>query len=172
MKEIIIYDNTNHEERYDEAKDFLFSTRAEDFDWQSIGDVPEKMIYDEMSFMKSLDFQYFQYKMSELMSKDICIIMGTCGRWNRQVSCGRFIESFDELMGFIDHLNYLTIKDRDGHLIINGAHYDGNDRYELKLLTAKGFSYADRNEFAHTKELHEKIMNTRAYSRLPKLASL
>ena len=172
MKEIIIYDNTNYEERYDEAKDFLFGTRAEDFDWQSIDDVPEKMIYDEMSFMESLDFQYFQDKMTELLSKGICLIMGTCQRWNGHVSCGCFIEDFNDFMGFIEHLDYLTIKDRNGHLIINGAHHDGNDSYELNTLTKQGFQYADRNEFAHTKELHEKIMNNRAYSKLPRLATL
>ena len=172
MKEIIIYDNTNHEERYDEAKDFLFGTRAEDFDWQSIDDIPEKMIYDEMSFMEGLDFQYFQDKMCQLIANGICIIMGTCQRWNGRVSCGRFIESFDDFLSFVDHLDYLTIKDRNGHLIIDGAHHDGNDSYELKVLTKQGFQYADRNEFAHTKELHEKIMNTRAYSKLPRLANL
>ena len=110
MKEIIIYDNTNYEERYDEAKDFLFGTRAEDFDWQSIDDVPEKMIYDEMSFMESLDFQYFQDKMTELLSKGICLIMGTCQRWNGHVSCGCFIEDFNDFMGFIEHLDCLLVE--------------------------------------------------------------
>ena len=172
MKEIIIYDNTNHEERYDEAKDFLFGTRAEDFDWQSIDDVPEKMIYDEMSFMESLDFQYFQDKMCELMTKGTCIIMGTCQRWNGRKPCGTFLESFDDFLSFVDHLDYLTIKDRNGHLIIDGVHHDGNDSYELKILTKRGFSYANHNEFAHSKELHEKIMNTRTYSKLPRLANL
>ena len=100
MKEMIIYDNTNQEERYDEAKDFLFCTRAEDFDWQSIYDVPEKMIYKEMSFMESLDFQYFQEKMTELMKKGTCIIMGTCQRWNGLVSCGRFIENFNDIYNY------------------------------------------------------------------------
>lgn len=172
MKEIIIYDNTNHEERYDEARDFLFGTRAQDFDWESSDDVPEKMIYDEMSFMEGLDFQYFKDKMSELLSNGICIIMGICQRWNGHVSCGRFIDSFDEFMEFIDHLDYLKITDNNGHLLITGAHHDGNDSYELKLLTPKGVSYADRNSFAHTKELHEKLMNTRTYSKLPRLATL
>ena len=110
--------------------------------------------------------------MRELMTKGICIIMGTCQRWNGRVSCGTFLENFDDFLSFVDHLEYLTIKDRNGHLIIDGAHHDGNDSYELKILTKQGFQYADRNEFAHTKELHEKIMNTRAYSKLPRLASL
>ena len=60
--ETVLYDTTNHTERYDEARNFLFATRADEFDWKTDNDVPEKMIYDEMSFMQSLDYQYFQDK--------------------------------------------------------------------------------------------------------------
>jgi len=170
--ETVLYDTTNHTERYDEARDFLFATRADEFDWKTDNDVPEKMIYDEMSFMQSLDYQYFQDKMNELIAQNTCIIMGTCGRWNGRVSCGRFIETFDEFVCFVEHLDEIKIVDKDGRLIISGYHHDGSDEYELKILTKKGFSFAEAHHFEHTKALHESIMTNNDYSALPHLANL
>ena len=172
MKEFILYDTTNHTERYDEARDFLFGTRAEEFDWQSDDDVPEDMIYSEVSFMQSLDYQYFQDKLSELINKNPCIITGTCGRWNGRVSCGRFIEDYDDFVEFVQHLDDIKIVDKGGRLIISGYHHDGRDEYELKVLTKKGLECAKRNAFEHSKAFHEKIMNNSTYSKLPRLASL
>ena len=170
--ETVLYDTTNHTERYDEARDFLFATRADEFDWKTDNDVPEKMIYDEMSFMQSLDYQYFQDKLNELIAKNTCIIMGTCGRWSGRVSCGRFIENFNEFIAFVEHLDEIKIVDKGGRLIISGYHHDGHDEYELKVLTKKGLECAKRNAFEHSKTFHERIMNNSTYSKLPRLESL
>ena len=172
MKEFVLYDTTNHTERYDEARDFLFASRADEFDWKTDNDVPEDMIYNEISFMESLDYQYFQDKLTALIDKNTCIITGICGRWNGRVSCGRFIEDFDDFVEFVTHLDDIKIVDRDGHLILSGYHHDGYDEYELKILTEKGFLYAEEHHFEHTKALHERIMNNSDYSALPHLASL
>ena len=67
-------------------------------------------------------------------------------------------------------MDYIKITDRNGHLIIEGSHHDGNDRYELKRLTDKGYKYADRNYFARDRKLHDTIMRCNFYSALPKFA--
>lgn len=169
---VVIYDTTNHTEQYDQARDSLFDSRACDFEWTSPDDVPEKMIYEELSYMQDIEYQYFADKLTELLKSGYCIITGTCGRWNGTVKGGKFLKSFDDFRQFVSHLDEIKVIDENGHLIITGYHHDGNDRYELKKLTRKGYEYADNNYFAHSRKLHETIMNCNLFSKLPRLANL
>lgn len=172
IKEIVFYNNIDYSENYNDIRDSLFETRADDFDWTCSDDVPEKMILDEMSFQEECDYQYFKDKFIQLLKSGDCLLTGTCGRWNGPAEGGKFIQSFNDLAATIQHLDYLKITDLNGHLIIEGYHHDGQDRYEIKQLTRKGYEYADSNYFAHSRKLHETIMNSNFYSRLPKLATL
>lgn len=171
-KPIVIYDTTNHTEQYDQARDSLFDSCAYDFDWVTADDVPEKMIYEEISFMQDIDYQYFSDKLNELFKDGYCIITGTCGRWNGKVQGGKFLTCIDDFRQFVSHLDKIKIVDENGHLIITGYHHDGCDRYELKKLTRKGYEYADNNYFAHSRKLHENIMKCNLFSKLPRLTNL
>lgn len=171
-KEIVLYDTTNYTERYDQARDSLFDSRAYDFDWETADDVPEKMIYEEMSYLQEIDYQYFSDKLTELFNDGYCIITGTCGRWNGKAQGGKFLTCFEDFCQFVRHLDEIKIIDNNGHLIITGYHHDGNDCYELKKLTRKGYEYADNNYFAHSRKLHENIMKCNLFSKLPRLANL
>ena len=51
------------------------------------------------------------------------------------------------------------------------SHHDGSDDYELKRLTHEGYELADRNYFAHDRQLHNTIMGCNFYSALPRYAS-
>lgn len=77
----------------------------------------------------------------------------------------------NDLLSCIDHLDFLRIYDKGGHLYIHGSHHDGSDDYELKRLTNKGYELADRNYFAHDRRLHNAIMGCNFYSALPRYAS-
>lgn len=171
-KEIVLFNNTDYSESYNETRDFLFETRADDFGWQNSDDVPMDMIHDEMNFQEENDYQYFKELFTQLLKSGYCLLTGTCGRWNGPARGGKFIMSFNDFSDTITHLDYFKIIDRGGHLIIEGYHHDGSDSYEIKQLTKKGYEYADRNYFAHSRELHDKIMNSSVYSKLPKLANL
>ena len=55
IKEIVIFNNMDFSETYNETRENLYETRADDFDWTCSDDVPEKMILDEMSFQEEND---------------------------------------------------------------------------------------------------------------------
>lgn len=170
--EYVLFNNYDFSENYDSAREWLFTMRQDDFDWETEDDVPEKMILDEMAFLEQSEWEYFKSKCEELLSNGDCILTGTCGRWNGPARGGKFIRSFSDLMSCIGHLDYLKIIDRNGHLFINGCHHDGSDHYELKQLTQHGQAYAQQYGYARDERLHSTIMNVNFYSKLPKLATL
>lgn len=171
-KELVLFDNTNYSERFNETREFLFNQYAEENDWESQDDVPDDMIQDEMSFQEEIDYHYFKDKFTQLLKAGYCLLVGTCGRWNGPAKGGKFITDFRDLSSAIQHLDYLKITDKNGHLYVEGYHHDGSDSYEIKQLTRKGFAYANNNCFAHSQKLHEKIMNNNFLSRLPHLADI
>ena len=171
-QEIVLYDSTHYSDRYAETQQELFERFAEEYDWDFIEDVPVDMIHDEMNFHEELDYQYFKEKFTQLLNRGRCLLVGTCGRGNGPAKGGKFIHSFGDLLSVIQHLDYLKITDVDGHLYINGYHHDGSDSYEIKQLTRKGSQYADSNYFAHSRKLHETIMQNNFFSKLPRLATL
>ena len=105
-----------------------------------------------------------------MLSKNVYLLTGTCGRWNGTVSGGKFIRSVNDLLSCISHLDYIRIYDKNGHFHIHGCHHDGNDDYELKRLTNKGYELANNNYFAKDRKLHTTLMNTNFYSALPHFA--
>ncbi len=170
--EYVLYNNYDFSENYDSAREWLFATRQDDFDWETEDDVPEKMILDEMSFLEESEWAYFKSKCEELLMRGDCLLTGVCGRWNGPARGGKFIRSFHDLVSCIEHLDYLKIIDRNGHLIIEGYHHDGSDSYELKQLTRRGREYARQYDYARDEQLHTTIMKYNFYSKLPRLASI
>ena len=83
---------------------------------------------------------------------------------------GRFVNTLSELLNVFHHLDDIRIIDRNGHLIIEGSHHDGNDKYELKRLTRKGYELASNYDFANDRQLHNIIIKSNLFSSLPKLA--
>ena len=171
-QEIVLFDNTNYSERYNEIREELYERFAEEYDWEYSDDVPVDMIHDEMNFHEEIDYHYFKDKMKKLLERNDCLLVGVCGRWNGPAEGGKFITNFYDLMSVIGHLDYFKVTDCNGHLIIEGYHHDGRDRYELKQLTNKGYELARSYYFDCDKKLHSTIMNCNIYSRLPRLASI
>lgn len=171
-KEIVLFDNTDYSEKYAETQQELYERFAEEYDWDYIDDVPVDMIHDEMNFREEIDYLYFKDKMKKLLERNDCLVVGVCGRWNGPAEGGQFITNFYDLMKVIGHLDYFKVTDDNGHLIIEGYHHDGRDRYELKQLTNKGYELARSYYFECSRKLHATIMNCNIYSRLPRLASI
>ena len=171
-QEFILYDTTDSSKRYQKIRKQIYELFAEEYEWDFVEEVPDDMIYAEMKHQDECDYQYFKDKFTQLLRAGYCLLYGTCGRWNGPARGGEFISSFDDLRSAIQHLDYLKIIDCNGHLHIEGYHHDGSDSYEIKLLTAKGYEYADSNHFAHSRKLHESIMNCNLFSKLPRLATL
>lgn len=169
-REITIYDNYYSTDRENETREYLFDEFADDYEWKTPEDIPDERVWDEMDFQDHAAWDNVKAELQSLLDKNIYLLTGTCGRWNGPAQGGKFIRSFGDLLGCIDHLDNLRIYDRNGHLYIHGSHHDGSDDYELKRLTDKGYEYADRNYFAHDRHLHDTIMNNNFYSALPRYA--
>ena len=170
--EYVLYNNYDFNENYDSAREWLFATRQDDFDWETEDDVPEKMILGEMSFLQESEWDYFKSKCNELLVDGDCLLTGVCGRWNGSAKGGSFIRTFSDLLNCIGHLDYLKIIDRNGHLIIEGCHHDGSDYYEIKKLTKHGQKYAQQWGYVRDERLHRTIMRFNFYSKLPRLATI
>lgn len=130
------------------------------------------MVDDENAFRNDLDWMDLKNRLERVFKDGHYLITGYCGRWNGRYDGGKFINSFDDLMTCIRHLDGITVTDLNGHLYIDGYHHDGSDHYELKKLTNQGYTYANNHYFANDRKLHNTIMNNNFFSCLPKLASI
>ena len=74
--EYVLYNNYDFSENYASAREWLFTTRQDDFDWETEDDVPEKMILDEMSFLEESEWAYFRSKCEELLMNGDCLLTG------------------------------------------------------------------------------------------------
>ena len=169
-KETVIYDSYYTVEKEEQAREYLFENYAEEEGWKTPEDVPNQRISNEIYFQDSDSWEELQNGLKKLLKANYGLLTGYCGRWYGNVAGGKFIHTIDDLLSAIHHLDYIRIVDRNGHFIIEGDHHDGSDRYELKLLTKKGYEYADRNYFAKDRKLHNTITNCNFFSALPKFA--
>lgn len=169
-KEITLYDSAYSPEREKDMREWLFELYAEDEGWKSPDDMPMRRVSDAMNDQDYSDWNDTKTALENIFKNDYYLMTGYCGTWHGNLDGGTFIFSMNDFMSAISHLEDIRIIDRNGHLIVEGSHHDGSDRYELKRLTRKGYLLADSNYFAHDKHLHETIMNNNFYSALPYFA--
>lgn len=169
-KEEILYNNYHDNEIDAITREFIFDQYASERGWTTESDIPDDLVYERIEYDNYEYWCYIEEELTKLFNSATFLITGTCGRWNGPCDCGRFIQSLDDFKQFIAHLDSFKIIDRNGHLIVEGSHHDGNDTYELKRLTNKGYELANSNYFAQDKKLHSTIMKTNFYSALPRLA--
>ena len=160
------YDDYWYDEHYEEIREDLFNGQMEDY-WQTIADVPDEAVDEGISFRRSSDWYEFKKDLDRLMTEDVFLVTGTCGRWDGPCACGQFVYNADDLMKGLSHLDYLNFYEVEGRFYIDGSHHDGYDHYELRVLTEAGLKYARDNWFEHDRELHEVIIQCEAYSQPP-----
>lgn len=166
----VLYDNTYYCTNYKDTQAYLFENYAEEHGWETADDVPEKMIYDEMDEQDRAEWQDFLDELHFMLSENKYLLTGACGKWYGPCECGKFIDSTDDLLYCIQHLDSVRFYDESGHLKICGFHHDGEDTYELKRLTDKGAALAEKYGYACDRALHRSIMQSNFYSALPHLA--
>ena len=170
MCEVTIYDNTNLYDDFEAIREQVFEEQADVQDWLLPTDVPDYMVDMEIQFRDEMNWQDCKSCLRRMFKHGYYLLKGTCGRWDGDYEGGKFIDTMDELLSCISHLDGFSIVDKDGHLMIDGYHHDGRDHYELKKLTKKGFEYANNHYFANNRTLHEKIWTCNFFSTLPHLA--
>ena len=168
-KTIVYYDDTNNYDKFNEARDLLYERFADSNCWSSKEDIPSSSVYEEIDEQNKTDWIYISHILEDMFKTNHYIITGTCGRWNGSCDCGTFISSINELTNFISHLDSVRLYEQDGHFYITGYHHDGQDHYEIKQLTKKGYAYASNRDFAHDKRLHNTITKYNLFSCLPRI---
>ena len=171
-KIIKFYDDTSDYSLLEETRQFMFDTYGENEGWESLDEISDSLVYYELNELHKLEWIELKLYLDDLFENNTCIIKGICGRWNGPAECGRFVNSTDELLGFLNHLDNVCFYEKNGHFYIDGYHHDGADRYELKKLTKRGLEYADSNYYAHDRKLHENIMSYNLFSALPYFSRL
>ena len=169
QKTMVLYNNIDTRD-FENMREYLFETYAEEEGWVSIDEIPDCVVRHELDEEDRRDWKNFICDIDILLSKDTYLLTGTCGRWNGPAEGGKFIHNINDLTQCIKHLDYIKIVDENGHLKIYGYHHDGSDSYELKRLTKKGYAFAYKYYFARDRQLHRTIMNNNFYSALPRMA--
>ena len=169
-KIITIYDNYYSEEKEENTREFLFDLYADEEGWKTADDIPENRVFDQMSYEDNADWQDVERELNRMFQTHCYLLTGYCGTWRGNLDGGNFIHSINDFLRVIEHLDNIRISDKNGHLIIEGSHHDGSDRYELKRLTNKGYLLAENNYFAKNRQLHNTIMKNNFYSALPHFA--
>ena len=169
-KEILIYDNYYSLDREKEIREYLYDEYADEENWQSPDEIPDERVWDEMDFQDRIQWEDVKTELQALFENNVYLLTGTSGKWYGNVQGGKFIRSIEDLLSCLEHLEYIRIYDKNGHFCIHGSHHDGDDDYELKRLTHKGYQLANINYFAKDRKLHTAIMTCNFYSALPKFA--
>ena len=172
-KIIKFYDDTSDYSLLEETRQYMFDTYSEIEGWTSLEEISDSLVYYELNELHRLEWIELKLYLDDLFeNNETFIIKGTCGRWNGPAECGRFVNSTDELLGFLNHLDNVCFYEKNGHFYIDGYHHDGADRCELKKVTKRGLEYADNNLHLQDRKLHENIMAYNLFSALPHLSRL
>lgn len=172
MRRITFYDDTYNPEAEEDEREFLFEEYGEEQGWKTKDDVPEEWIYNGLSDIQQEDFEMFMDAIKKVLEKKYLIAVGTAGLWYGRVAGGEFIENYRDFEDLVSGYDNLEIFEENGHLYINGYHHDGTNSFEVKYLTDKGAEFAENNDWAHDRELHETIFKYNLFSGTPKIAKV
>lgn len=171
----IIFSNYYDSDREKATREFLLEDRGEDNDWKTIDDIPDSEVWDEMNFSEEIEWEDITSELENFFEDKEILVIGTVGRWNGTYSAGKVI-SYDELHKCWSDCDYVEIYDEDGHMHINASHHDGNNHFEVKILTEKGESMWDKYEYDYVwrdlseREAHKKLWKNSRYTHIPHFA--
>ena len=115
------------------------------------------------------DFEYFIDGLTSLLKTKYYIATGTCGLWYGRVEGGMVIANIQDFFKLLKDCEYLKFIDKDGHLLIECSHHDGNNYYELRELNDKGVKYyQDNYDYEDRRKVCEKLFSPN-YSKLPRI---
>ena len=135
--EVTYYDNLNddfdyYKKLYQECNDFTDEEMEEVLDndiWEYIG--------EEHNFELKDFFTKLKYSNHANMP---CVITGSIGLWTgkhkiKPVACDDIESAINKCANKVD---YVIIKQVNGHLEVTGVHHDGCNTFEIHLLNDKG----------------------------------
>ena len=150
VKETILYSNDIDSYDFDEVKAIIEEERRLDKDDTPVTD---EDVYNQIYFYQDCDCQDYEDAYKEIINRRRYVVLADLGRWNGRAKAKKFIggwnyykkcfNGWNEFLSRFSHLDYITIKDVNGRLIVEGSHHDGHDKMEFRELTEKGKDLAD-----------------------------
>ena len=139
VKETILYSNDNSYS-FDDVKSIIEEERWDEDDYTP---VTNEDVYNRISLYQDCDWQDFEDAYEDIIDRRRFVVLADLGRWNGRVKAKKIISGWNEFLSCFNHLDYITIKDVNGRLIVEGSHHDGHDYMEFRELTEKGEELAD-----------------------------
>lgn len=157
----ILFD-TQHdfEYYYEEVKQELIAEYGEE--------ITDEEIFDEIYTRHDAEWDDFESEFKNYFEKTTLVCFGTVGKWYGDAGGYEIINGWFDFLERLSGLDYITIKDENGHLYVDGCHHDGHDYYEFRELTDKGWEYVNNCVYD---EPSIKALKNNFYSKLPRLAN-
>ena len=180
--ERVIYSNYRLYDQYDDAKAFLMeeypelcNVEVEDAKTHEIHMEPsDNQIWEEIYSEDEFYWNEVWRDVKNFFAGKQVIMFGTKGRWDGTYAgggIGTFEELFYELATDCDYIEFI---DDNGHFYIRCSHHDGSNFMEVKILSQKGYDFADNWAYGwddkynfSEQELHKKIATNNFLSCLP-----
>lgn len=140
--DITLYDNYDYDfDDYKESYQECYELTDEDME-----DVSETEIWDFIN--DSLEMEWndlFANLEYSKFANTPCVITGTLGLWNGRptivpVVCQDIASAIRKCANKVD---YIKVKQVNGHLEVTGIHHDGSNHFEIHLLNDKGIHASD-----------------------------
>lgn len=167
-KKRILY--SNYELDYNEAKEWLIDQHLEAYPDNEIWEPTDSEVWEELNFQDSVNCDVFMEELERFIYGHYFILQGTIGTWCGVKGGGFIFSSINELCTAWNDCDYLEFYDENGHLYIRCSHHDGDNYYEIKMLTQKGEEYHSNHYYDDNRTLHNRLMKS-PFSVLPNFAN-
>ena len=111
---------------------------------ESFDTVTEDMIYNACNNQLNSDWTNVQDKLLDFFDDQVILVTATIGRWNGTFNSSK-IGIFENLI--IDMLNKqddFEIESNNGEFLIKTYHHDGQNNFEIKILTFEAEDILDK----------------------------
>lgn len=167
-KERTIFTNYYSEERFNEARNFLFDEYGEDNRWETVDDIPDSEVFEQLTFDEEIcwgdtlqDIDNFDSN-----SNSYYIMVGEVGRWNGIFAGGKIFKNLLEAIYYAtEDCNLIEIYDENGQFKICCSHHDGSNSFLIKEITDKGLDYLSNWENNWDDERTEQYVHNQIIKR-------
>ena len=159
-KNYVIYSsdiNSYPKEYLDELKEFIAESLSIDESAVTDDDLIKYNSDNSEDLIESID-----------LGDAIYIAYGEFNTWNRSFKVGRVSDDLSSIMEIItpNSIYDYTISVDDGELIFQTIYHDGRSKITIRVLTAKGKKYFDRNKDESAGyRLAEHLMSVKGYTK-------
>ena len=160
-KNYVIYSsdiNSYPKEYLDELKEFIAESLS----------IDESAVTDDDLIRYNSDNSEDLIESIDLGDDVIYIAYGEFNTWNRSYKVGRVSNDLSSIMEIItpSSIYDYTISVDDGELIFQTIYHDGRSKITIRVLTAKGKKYFDRNKDESAGyRLAEHLMSVKGYTK-------